>query len=203
MPTGYTEGILDGTTKDFAEFAKRCARAFLIHMREEPIDSEYVERKVSQYSFDAVKRCEQELKNTKNLSDKEIIDQSINRLLNGLQCRKDAIKKNDEDKLKLNDFLEKANKYKPPTEYHEGVRKLMIKQLEITIDHDCEKNTWNLDAIKQIESELSSLNADNIRRELIESETKSLLIRQKYLQSEIDGCIATNKWYDDFINSLQ
>ena len=35
MPTGYTAGIIDGTTKDFKEYAKHCERAFMIHLREE------------------------------------------------------------------------------------------------------------------------------------------------------------------------
>jgi len=46
MPTGYTQGILDGTTKDFKEFAKHCMKAFgaCVHMRDDDMKKEYEER---------------------------------------------------------------------------------------------------------------------------------------------------------------
>lgn len=44
MPTGYTAGIIDGKIKDFKEFAKLCSRAFIVHLRDEPINSEYKKR---------------------------------------------------------------------------------------------------------------------------------------------------------------
>ena len=58
MPTGYTAGILDGTVKDFNEFAKKCSRAFMIHLRDEPFDSEYKKREPSDYHSKNLKEAE-------------------------------------------------------------------------------------------------------------------------------------------------
>lgn len=44
MPTGYTAGILNGTIKTFKEFATKCSRAFMIHMRDEAHDAPYTPR---------------------------------------------------------------------------------------------------------------------------------------------------------------
>ena len=44
MPTGYTHGIIDGDITTFEQFAERCSRAFLIHMRDDSSDAEYKKR---------------------------------------------------------------------------------------------------------------------------------------------------------------
>ena len=71
MPTGYTAGILDGTTKDFKQFAKHCSRAFIVHLRDEPIDSEYKKREVSDYHIKEIEKAKAELKQADSLSDEE------------------------------------------------------------------------------------------------------------------------------------
>lgn len=49
MATGYTCGIVDGTTKTFKEFAFKCIRAFgaAAHMRDEPISKPFKLQTVS------------------------------------------------------------------------------------------------------------------------------------------------------------
>ena len=51
MPTGYTNGILNGEIKTFDEFAKQCIRAFgaAIHMRDDDFNKEYEKRKPDNY----------------------------------------------------------------------------------------------------------------------------------------------------------
>ncbi len=59
MPTGYTAGIIDGTTTTFQQFAKQCIRNFgaTIHMRDEPSDVEYIERIPSDFHTKAIEEA--------------------------------------------------------------------------------------------------------------------------------------------------
>ena len=60
MPTGYTEGIIDGKTETFQDFAKQCMRAFgaTIHMRDEDMEAEITPRTPSDYSSKEIESFE-------------------------------------------------------------------------------------------------------------------------------------------------
>lgn len=76
MPTGYTEGIMNGKITTFPQFAKLCMRAFgaTIHLRDESLDSEYEPRVPSDYHSKEIERAKKNIIDAKKLSDEEIID---------------------------------------------------------------------------------------------------------------------------------
>lgn len=201
MPTGYTAGILDGTTKDFKQFAKTCSRAFLIHLRDEPFDSEYKKRTPSDYHLNAIKTAKETLKDISVLKDDEIIAQEKSRLLDERKRHKSEKLKDEENKVKMNLFLKKAKAYIPPTENHKGVAKFMVEQLEKTIDFDCNSD-YHTEYIDKIGNQLENVKADDIRSDLRVQATKDIAYHTKEHEAELKRCREFNQWYDDFVNSL-
>lgn len=201
MPTFYTAGILDGTTKDFNQFAKHCSRAFIINLRDEPIDSEYKKREVSDYHIKAIEKAKAELKQADSLSDEELIIQEKNRLIESKKYHLESKEKDELNRIKMDSFLEKAKKYVPPTENHQGIADFMIKQLQETIVFDCDSN-YHIDELKIIYSKIAKLNADDIRSEIKAKATKDISYHTKEHEADVKRCEEHNQWYEDFINNL-
>lgn len=201
MPTIYTLGILDGTTKDFTQFAKHCSRAFMIHLRDEPINSEYKKREVYDYHIKAIEKAKAELKQANSLSDEELIIREKNRLIEVKKYHLESKEKDELNKIKLNLFLEKAKRYVPPTENHQDIANFMIEQLEKTIEFDCNSN-YHIEELKTIDSKIEKVNADDIRSEIRVKATKDIAYHTKEHKADVKRCKEYNKWYDDFIKNL-
>lgn len=201
MPTSYTAGILDGTTKDFNQFAEHCSRAFIMHLRDEPMDSEYKKREVSDYHTKAIEKAKTELKQADSLSDEELIIQEKNRLIDSKKYHLDREEKIKNDKIKLESFLEKAKSYIPPTEKHQGIADFMIEQIEKTIDFDC-SGTYHITALQEIDLEIKNLNAKDIRSKIKVKADKDIDYHTKQHEADVKRCEEHNQWYEDFIKNL-
>lgn len=202
MPTGYTAGILDGKTKDFKQFAKTCSRAFMVHLREEPFDSEYKPRTPSNYHVKGIAEAKEKLKELEVLDDETIIKREYEKILNDIEYHEKAIITKNENEVKLNKFLEKAKAFKAPTETHKGIADFMVKQLEETIDFDCKDDDCHKKRIDQLKERLKVLNADDIRGQLRTKATEDIAYNTKAHEEDLKRCRDSNKWYEDFINAL-
>ena len=201
MSTGYTAGILDGTTKDFNDFAKLCSRAFMVHLRDEPMNSEYKKREVSNYRLKKIENAKNQLKEVDNLTDEELIVKEKNRLI---ESKKYHLYRNKEkvlDKIKINSFLEKAKSYVPPTENHQGIANFMIEQLEKTIEFDCD-SAYHIAKLKTIDSEIANVKASIIRDEMKAKAIKDIACYIKEYEDDVKRCEDHNQWYEDFIKNL-
>lgn len=201
MPTGYTAGILDGKTKDFKQFATLCSRAFLVHLRDESMDSEYKKREPSEYHVKAIKDAESELKQVELSTDNEIIIQEQNSLIESKKYHQEAKLKDSLNKIIMEEFLEKAKTYSPPTENHTGIAKFMVEQLEKTIDFDC-FGTDHVDELMEIEDKINNIDVDKIRSEMKLKAFKDITYHTKAHKEDLEKCAESNKWYDDFIKSI-
>ena len=201
MPTGYTAGIIDGTTKDFKEYAKHCERAFTIHLRDEPFDSEYKPRTPSDYHTKAITKAKETLKEIEILEDTTIIECERLRLLDSLKYHKEGIEKDKQTKSKLDKFLLEAKAFKAPTETHKGIAEFMVTQIEETIKFDC-NNSYHKDELENVEKQLLSIDADNVRWDLKTQATKDFAYHTKEHEAELKRCRESNKWQEDFINAL-
>jgi len=203
MPTGYTAGIIDGTTETFQDFAKQCMRAFgaTIHMRDESMDKEYEPRTPSDYHTKALKTANEKLKQAEKLTDSEIIasrKKQIEESRNYHTKRIDEIKK---ARIKLDEFLTKAKDFKPPTKEHEGIAKFMIEQIETTINHDGDTK-YHDDELSKIDSELKNINASDIRKDMMADAKRDIEYHTKEHSSELKRCEDSNKWVTDLLAVL-
>jgi len=201
MPTGYTAGIIDGTTKDFKEYAKHCERAFTIHLRDEPFNSEWKPRAPSDYHTKAIAKAKESLKEIKVLEDSTIIERERLRLLDNVKRYKEKIEEEKVSKNRLETFLAKAENFKPPTETHKGIADFMVSQIKETIKFDCESNYY-ADELEKSQKQLLNINADDVRGDLKTQATKDLAYHTKEHEAELKRCRESNKWHEDFINAL-
>ena len=201
MPTGYTAGILNGTTKNFKQFAKQCSRAFTIHLREEQMDSEYKEREPSDYHLKELKKAKEKLKEVELLTDEEIVTQRKSELIDSKKYHIKMEQKQKADKKKMELFLSDAKAYAPPTENHKGIGSFMIEQLEKTIDFDC-NGTYHTNALKTIDSDIKNVTAIELRDEMKNDALKDIDRHTKEYSEDLKRCEEHNKWYKDFIESL-
>lgn len=203
MPTGYTVGIIDGTTETFQDFAKRCMRAFeaTIHMRDESMDKEYEPRIPSDYHIKALKKANKKLKRAKTLTDSEIIKNRKAHITKNKTYYLKRIEETKKAKERLDFFLEKAKAFNPPTKDHEGIAKFMIEQIETTINHDGDTKYYD-NELSKIDAQLSDINADKIRAEMIADAKRDIKYHTKEHNAELKRCEDSNKWVSDLLAVL-
>jgi hypothetical protein len=204
MPTGYTAGILDGSIKDFKQFATLCMRAFgaTIHMRDAPFDMAYEERKPGDYHEKAIAKASQELKDAESMSDEVILYKRRRELQESTAYHEKAIAEAKVNRARLNEMLAQAEAYQPPTPEHKGVKDFMIDQIKKTLDFDT-ATKYHEDKIAEIIIEISTMTADSARSQMKEKAFTELAYHQKELNLEIKRCNDSNKWVEDFIKSLE
>jgi hypothetical protein len=148
MPTGYTHKIAEGIT--FREFALTCARAFgaTIMLRDEPLSSEIPEFEPDTHNATRLKESQEHLNKLMqyNQEDWERDCEAFNE-----QAMASALKRIEENNAlhkKYVDMLQQAKAWTPPTPEHNGIKKFMIEQIELSIKGDCypieipKQRTW-------------------------------------------------------------
>lgn len=204
MPTGYTAGIISGEIKTFQDFAKQCMRAFgvTIHMRDESMDKEYKPRIPSDYHTKKLEELKKQLEIANTYSDENLIELKKSELEKELEYHNKRITEIRESKLKLETFLESSVKYNVPTPEHEGIKNFMIDQIQETIDFDC-STKYHDEKVFEISTQLSNLNANVIRFEMIKNIQKDIDYHVKEQNIEIKRCAESNQWAEVFLSSLQ
>lgn len=203
MPTGYTAGIIDGKTETFPDFAKQCMRNFgaCIHMRDEYMDKEYEPTTPSDYHTKALEKAKEKLKQAETFTDSELIEMRTKELEESKKYHLESIAKTKVARAKLDAFLAKAIEFKAPTPEHEGLRKFMIEQLQSTIDFDG-KTDYHDKALPQVEMELKTIDANQIRFTLIADANKDIAYHLKNHKEELKRCADSNAWVETLLRSL-
>jgi 5'-3' exonuclease len=205
MPTAFTAGILDGTINTFEEYAKPLARQFgaLIHLRDETNNSPYRPLDVDcEYETGRLAEAYKSLEEYKTKSDKEFLDEYLATAKSELQRFEESIAKCREYEKRLRRFLAVAQDYKPPTSEHKGIKRLMIEQLETTIEHDCDVKYY-LQAMERWEEELLNFDVSKLREELIQSEEKNIADLKERIQHSKERRVNANRWAEQYFQSIK
>jgi len=203
MPTGYTAGIINGTTETFQDFAKQCMRAFgaCIHMRDENANIEYEPRIPSDYHLKGLEEAKENLKIAETFTDADLIEMRIKELKESKKHHLESIAKTKAARVKLEEFLAKAIRFKAPTPEHEGLRRFMIEQIQSTIDFDG-KTDFHDKALPEIEIELKNIDANQIRFTLIADANKDIAYHLKGHKEELKRCADSNEWVRTLLAAL-
>ena len=203
MPTGYTAGILDGTIKDFPQFAKLCMRAFgaTVMMRDEPLSKEWEPRVPSDYHLKAIEKANNDLVKAKSLSDEDILALVRAELLKSKEYHEKGILECAENHKRLDDILIQAEAFTPPTEEHEGIKDFMIKQIKETISFDA-SDKYHVENLERINKKLQSISAIEERAELIAQANKDLEYHTREQERELKRCEDSNKWVEQLLNAV-
>lgn len=203
MPTGYTAGILDGEITTFPQFAKQCMRAFgaAIHMRDDNMDSEISLRTPSDYYSKEIDKAKNILTSVIILTDESILENRKSELEESKEYYLKSIEKVKIDTKNLNDILKQVVTWQPPTSEHQGIKDFMIDQIEQTIKFDC-NTKYKFEKLAEIELELLTLNASQIRKNMTEKAKKDFEYNTKKFNEDVERCNQSNKWISDFVSSL-
>lgn len=203
MPTGYTFGLVDGSIKTFPEFAKLCMRAFgaTIHMRDESMDIEYIPRTPGTYHVEQLEAAKNKLALANSMTDQEIVDLKKKKLTDRKDYLSKKISESKDLAVVLNNMLEKANRYEPPTPDHKGVKDFMVQQITDTIKHNADTSYYDKE-LAIVERELKRITAANVRNEMIADAELDISYHTKELAEENARCDNSNKWVKQFVDSL-
>lgn len=138
MPTGYTAHILDGEEEiTFADFALLCSRAFLIQLREHPMDKPLPEKfEPGTYHSEALEKAEAELVEARAWTEEEADTAAQAAYDREVQSDKDYQARTERARERLEKILADAEAWEPPTERHRAIKEFMVNQIKDTIDHD-------------------------------------------------------------------
>jgi hypothetical protein len=204
MPTGYTAGILDGTTNSFTDFAKLCMRAFgaTIHMRDEGLEMEYIPRTPDKYYYEQIEKANQLFSDSQNLSDEAIINLRKAELEESKKYHEAAIERIKEGRVKLEAMLQQAKAYQAPTADHVEIKEFMIQQLTETIKRDGDSD-YNEGKLLEVNRELENLNVEVIRKNMVDKARRGLKYHRDELGKELARCTLSNTWVEQFVKSLE
>jgi hypothetical protein len=135
MPTEYTATLMEkGQT--FPDFVLLCARAMgaTIMLRDEPLDAPIPEFQPSYYNAKQLEESKAELARLLAMTDEE-------KIFFG-QSKKDAVIERNEkyiadqqaENVRLIEMRDKVKAWQPPTSDHDGLKKFMLEQLEISMN---------------------------------------------------------------------
>ena len=203
MPTGYTAGIIDGTTKDFKDYAKLCMRAFgaTMHMRDDSFSEKYREAKPSKYHIEKLEALREQKRELAKTDDATLLEKTRKKLEIDYKDNLKRIEKTKNIKIKLERFLQEAISYEEPTTEHEEIKSFMIEQLKSTLAFDADYSFYEKSNL-QIKAKLNNLNATVIRLEKLRDIEKDITYHLKSNKQEIERCEKANLWVLNFLHSL-
>lgn len=203
MPTGYTSGIIDGKVNSFAQFAKISMRAFgaTIHQRDEPLDSAYKPREVSDYHKKRIEEADAEIKKLKKLKKDELEKEIKANLTTEIKFHEKEVKRKEKLAEKIKAILDDAKKWKIPTPEHLGFKEFMVRQLEETISYDTDTK-YNLERIVKNKDIIEKFDADEVRKRKLEELEKSLEYHKIELKKEEETVKDSNSWVDAILKTL-
>lgn len=197
MPTGYTAAIADGIS--FNDFVMRCARAMgvCILMRDDPLDKPIPERfEPSDYHSNKINEIIAELEQTKAMSDEAANDWAEVEYNREKQELQRIIKKRKELLKNYKAMFERVRSWNPPTPGHQGLKDFMIKQINETIEWDCDTSWYE-------ENQPQLMTGAQWKEEKIKKLERDLAYHTKENQEEISRTESRNKWIKELRDSLR
>lgn len=199
MPTGYTEGIESGKITTGKEFLMLCARAFraCMEMRDEPLSVQIPERfeSVDRYT-ELIAISRSEIAELQSLSKKEIRERMDRSRRNIEQSYLERIESARKTKEKYANVLEDVERWNPPTQEHDNLKKFALEQIRIS----CE------DASVKIPDSISKefdVSEEEWREAMVSSIEDDIYRYKEYRQRDIDATKSRNEWLAKLRESLE
>jgi len=158
MPTGYTYKVEDGTITELNEFVWTCAKGMgaFLHMRDD--NSPLIKRpKVSSYYQKRLEDTQKELSNLLKMSDEDKISAVQKEYVKNMGDNYKHANKHNQHNKYYNQMMTKVEAWDPPTSNHQGLKKFMLGQLELSIDPEAHyirpkrpsADEWHKNAIQE------------------------------------------------------
>jgi hypothetical protein len=198
MPTGYTANIIKGIS--FESFALDCAKSIsmLSRMKDEPFARVPDKFKPKRYHLDEMNECQTILDHVKEMS-KEVCDsKSKEQFFTEKNRLNISIEEKKHIKKKYTEMLKKVFKWEPPTNDHKELKGFMTRQIEFSIDADC-----NIDySISQFKK-LKEKSGEEWRKTQIEVLEKEIKYHKEEYDKEVLNCEIITKWVGELRKSIK
>lgn len=196
MPSGLTSKIYEGKPITMEEYILKCARQFggFMHMRDEDYNAPFIPRKVDLAYFDNnIARAKEQLEHYKSLTVEEVEQEVEEDYKFALDRHHDRVNKSLEILKRYDSMLEKVIAWEPPTAEHLNLKDFAIKQIQESIEWDC-------DIVKMSYPVKES--ADVWLKNSIDGAQRTLDHYIKRKEEEIKNVESANKWVYDLLESL-
>jgi tRNA nucleotidyltransferase/poly(A) polymerase len=185
--------------KTFEEFAKKCMRAFVVHMRDDPWEVDYAPVKPSDYEAEQVKRLAKELKEIETKDETKLWNAEVKRIKSSIQDYARWFEERCQKNARLEAMLQRAKAFVPPTERHASIKDFMIQQLEISN----ENSDYCLRCIEDYNKTLQAGMPKDYKKNLIADKKQELKRAKEAYAAEVARCEANNKWCDEFLRAIK
>lgn len=201
--TGYTAPLLNGEITTLEEFANVCSKAFgfCYHLNDVLVTSNYVpasfEYEISYYKENIHKLAE-EIRYLES-SPKNVIEENRKKYIKGeIVKTENEIALNKMNEVRLADLIEELNKKVFP-EHLESTKNFMLKQLEDTIENDC--NTYYIEArLDNLKGLYKYFNVDMYIVDTIRTNKVCIKDMQQHIRTTINRIVRSNKMAEEFFN---
>lgn len=153
MPTGYTDGVMQGKITELKDFAALCARAFgaCVMMRDEPLDTPIPEEfEPCTYHKDRLKQVQAELESFSNKSPEELMEDFEEYKASQKEFALRVIEEKNNYRTRYESMLEKVRAYTSPSVDHHKFKEFMVSQLVDSISFDCD-TSYYLGLLEEVE----------------------------------------------------
>lgn len=194
MPTGYTNIIQDDAT--FPQFLWRCARAFgaMVMMRDDDIDAVPPERfEPDGWHLQESAKAEAALKNMDAMTAAEAEQECLRKHQERVEYNRRILGEHRELRAKYQAILAQVRDWQPPTKDHEGLKEFMVKQLQDSIDFDCNDDYYAEPVLLTV----NQWRADR-SRELL----RNIAYHQKGYAEEVERTESRNRWLAELRQSV-
>lgn len=199
MPTGYTSDIYEGKEVSGKDFVLKCARAFgaLIQMRDEPLNTPIPnEFKPTSYHLKSIKQDKEQLEKYRNMSLEEAERQAETDYLLSVGNAHEQRKRALEMKSRYEKTLNEVKAWEIPSSEHKELKEFAIKQLEESIQWDCNLKFCDPNLVVKLSPE------EWLERKISMCE-KNIKYHQEEHEKEIEHVNTRNKWINQLRESLE
>jgi hypothetical protein len=212
MPTGYTQGILDGTTETFKDFASKCMRAFgaAMHMRDEGLDVEYRPAEPGSYHKEQIEKWERDLEQAGRKSAESFYWEQLETIKENISYNEKKIAERKRQRAKLDNMLYQVKGWTPPTEEHLNFKSFMQSQLEDTIRYDGDWEYWERELVK-LKTSLGRFQegdktpgewGEELRAERLAYIQEQIKYHRDHWNDDQKRCDERNQWIQTLLDSI-
>lgn len=198
MPTGYTYKVANGEVTDFASFAKMCARAFgaAVHQRDDAADAPLsltIPR--STYHHERLAEQRAELARWQEMSDQQVFAEAAKNLADDLEYYLRRLRETTQARERYAAMRAKVEAWVPPTSEHEGLKKFMLEQLDVSIRGEYEPTRPDASGL--------SMTAARYRQKKIDGILREIEYHEESIEKDEERCSVAEAWLRALVDSLE
>lgn len=204
MPTGYTAYILDDEVTTGKDFLKLCTRAFgvAINQRDEPLNVPTNERQeMNNHYRNRMNEAITNLKNIFEMNYDQMTFAMTQEHHEKVKRAKETVRRLEDENIKLIKVKDEVEKWKPPTEEHQDLKKFALEQIGMSMNSDGLVDAYIEDMNKVLDTSQESVL--EWYDEKLEDAMSELNNAYKWYKEEYKRVDSRNKWMKDFLDSLE